>query len=166
MPAEQPRTEPINGPLLEWLMAARQARPARRRPRRVQPRQEGSRSLFLLELEINGQAPAAARAAGCTLDEVRAWRADPMFDRDYVLALAAHVRAVERLVQEVAKHHPAPAIRDAAGRLLARRIRYLGADGRLDARAWRDVLSAFAASLGVSVDDWDEPESAVEQPAA
>jgi hypothetical protein len=154
--------QPINGPLAELingLAGTRRSRATARRRPAITKRTGGSRTLFLAELEITGDTAAAARIAGCSMDEVRAWRAaDPMFDRDYALALTSHLRALKRMVGEIGQRHESPQVRQAAQHLLGTEPRYIGVDGRLDARAWRDALASFAHSLGIDL-SWWEPAS-------
>ena len=164
-PLPQGEGGPISGPLAELLNSRRQPKaPARRRPTSgEQPARPigGSRTHFLAELEITGDNAAAARASGCSLGEVRAWRAaDPMFERDYALALAAHLRALKRMVSEMGQLHESPQVRQAAQHLLSTEARYVGTDGRLDARAWRDALASFAHSLGIDLSWWEPADAA------
>ncbi|HLG74247.1 MAG TPA: hypothetical protein VK009_27820 [Chloroflexota bacterium] len=105
---------------------------------------------FLAELEACGDLGHAADKAGCSLEQVRAWRrTDPKFERDYVLALASHLRLLKRRVQDIAENHHSAEVQDAARELLATEHQHAGPDGRLNARAWRDSLAAFIGSLSV-----------------
>jgi hypothetical protein len=109
---------------------------------------------FLLEFEWYGDIPTAARKAQCTPAEVRLWRADPMFDRDFVLAAFGYIKTLERMLAEAAETRPE---RDAAHirHLLATKPRYLGDDGRIDAVAWRNALRACAAALELDLSTWE-----------
>ncbi|HLG71504.1 MAG TPA: hypothetical protein VK009_13840 [Chloroflexota bacterium] len=155
----------IKGPLAELLQAAREKREraaserAQRIPARTRAPRTTSRTYFLSELEICGDARTAARTSGCSMDEIRAWRrSDPMFERDYVLALASHLKALKRMVQEIAELHQSAQVRQAAQQLLATESRHIGPDGRLDARSWRDSLASFAHSLGMDLAWWEPGE--------
>jgi hypothetical protein len=134
--------------------------PARRASRPRPPVQQTSRlapkSLFLSELELSGRVSLAARRAGCTPSDVAAWRAeDPMFARDYVLAIAGHLRSLNRMIEEVAATHPSEHVRDQARRLLQSKSSYRAPDGRLDATAWRDALAEFGRAVRMELAQWE-----------
>lgn len=134
---------------------------APRRPRPISSAPSApSRRLFLLELECCGDAPTAAAKSGCTLSDVRSWRADPMFARDFVLAAAGYLRMLEQMLAEQAAG-PNPWRSAAARRVLASKASFAGADGRLDGIAWRNALRCCAVDLGLDVYDW-QPSNPVE----
>jgi hypothetical protein len=150
----------INGPLAELVNGLANNKSKQTSRRRPNPHDRrfpgGSKTHFLAELEVSGDPTVAARTAQCTLAEVRSWRAaDQMFERDYVLALIGHLKALKRMVHEMSQRHESPQVRLAAQHLLATEPRYVGSDGRLDARAWRDALASFAHSLGVDLAWWE-----------
>ena len=124
---------------------------------------EGARSSqrrFLLEFELVGDIGAASEAAECTVYEVRHWRAtDPMFERDFALAAQAHVRQLGRIVADGAGNAARPES-VGARHLLASQGEYVGMDGRLDVRRWRDVLLAFLLEIGIDPTDWEPPDTA------
>jgi hypothetical protein len=134
---------------------------------RATPKQRHApRLLFLSELEFRGDVQSACIAAGCRSDEVAAWRlADPKFQRDYVLAIARHVKSLEQLVGEIALMHPEPETRLRARHLLASQKQHVGPDGRLNARSWRDALAVFAKTGDRQVSDW-EPAPPLESAGA
>ena len=148
---------PIEGPLAQLLKAVTRKSGPRPKPepRKIKP-SGASRTHFLAELEIIGDCAAACQTAGCSLAEVRAWRqSDPMFERDYRLALVGHLKALRRMVQEIADRHESPQVRQAAQQLLSSESSHAGSDGRLDARSWRDALASFAHSLGIDLAWWE-----------
>jgi hypothetical protein len=132
---------------------------ARRRPRPRAPMRtrastapgygQSARRLFLLEFECRGDLAVACQVSGCTPYDVRHWRtSDPMFDRDFILAVVGHVQMLKRTVHAIgtAAGHPHA---DRARQLLAKENHYVASDGRLDLRAWRDALKAFLESLPI-----------------
>jgi hypothetical protein len=144
----------------DWMLtiqrrAERQQAAARpRRPRPISSAPSApSRRLFLLELECCGDVPTAAARSGCTPADVRAWRADPMFARDFAFAAAGYLRMLEQMLAEQAAG-PNARRSAAARRVLASKATFAGADGRLDGIAWRDALRRCAADLGLEVHDW------------
>lgn len=161
----------IAGPLHEWLLSVQ--RPRRPRPRRIPVRTAKaaargcetyrpmpSKRLFLLELECLGAMPAAAQKSGCTLAEVRTWRAaDPKFDRDVLFAAARYLRTLENMLAEAAATLSERRATDVWA-LLDAKPGFRGADGRLDAAAWRDALRRSAAELNLDLSSWEprDPE--------
>ncbi|HVA26075.1 MAG TPA: hypothetical protein VMW62_17005 [Chloroflexota bacterium] len=159
-PQRMGESQPVNGPLADLLNGLTGKKPRARNRSRADLTERryvgGSRTHFLAELEVTGAPATAARIAQCSLADVRAWRAvDPMFDRDYALALISHLKALTRMVREMSELHESPQVRQGAQHLLGTEGRYLGDDGRLDARAWRDALASFAHSLGVDLAWWE-----------
>ncbi|MGH2365845.1 MAG: hypothetical protein ACRDHX_14490 [Chloroflexota bacterium] len=154
---------PPAGPLLALLnereAAREQRRTARPVPRDVHDRPtrpDSLRNHFLIELEVTGSPTAAARSAGCTLDDVRAWRgADPKFARDFTLAIVAHLRALRLMVAKLAVCHPLEPARHEAVLLLGQEHRYVDSDGLLNVRSWCDALHAFTHGLGLELGSWD-----------
>ena len=111
---------------------------------------------FLSELELRGDVGAAARVAGCSPTAVREWRRnDPKFARDYLMAIAAHLKNLRDMINEVAVLHPSTEIRRQARDLLQSERHYIGEDGRLDGRAWRDALREFGRSIRLDLARWE-----------
>lgn len=152
------------GPISEMLAAA-QALATERRLQRLQRVRESQsvaprrapKKFFLAELEVTGDVAAACTTAGCSLLEVRQWRQDPMFERDFTLALIAHVENLKRLVAEIARSRSDPESARSAQRLLLAQSEYVDGDGRLNVRPWRDALLAFVSARGLDAGTW-EPE--------
>jgi len=157
--ASAPATGPLLALLNERKAAREQRRTARPLPREVHDRPtrpDSLRNHFLIELEVTGNPTVAARSAGCTLHDVRAWRmADPKFARDFTLAIVAHLRALKLMVTKLAACHPLESARHEAVLLLSQEHRYVDSDGLLNVRAWCDALHAFTHSLGLELGSWD-----------
>jgi len=159
-------TRTVRRPLHEWLLGLQ--RSSRPQPRHIRVRHavsptqsreavrpSPSKRLFLLELECLGAIPAAAQEAGCTVADVRAWRAaDPKFDRDVVFAAAAYLRTLERMLAEAVATLPESRAREARA-LLDAKPAFRGPDGRLDAVAWRNALRQRAAELRLDPTRWE-----------
>jgi hypothetical protein len=166
----------VAGPLQEWLLSAQReyrqgavrrghglpARPVRRswratRTERATP--APSKRLFLVELECCGDVPTAAERSGCTAADVRHWRLDPMFDRDFTFAAAGHLRILEQMLTEATATRGAGEAGEAR-KLLDSKTQFLGTDGRLDAIAWRNALRRCAADLALDIYKWEPREPA------
>ena len=171
MTYDMPVTEAA-GPLQQWFFRVQQERLLR--PRRIRvhrgaspagqceaiwpkPSPGPSKRLFLVELECCGDMLAAAGKAGCTLADVRAWRADPKFDRDLFYAAAGYLRTLERMLAEAAAALPEDRAADVRA-LLDAKSAFIGADGRLDAAAWRNALRDSAAQLRLDPSSWEPRE--------
>lgn len=149
----------VQGPLAQLLGSLQSRQPRQKRSESVrtssetQPSTSGraSKLLFLTELEISGDPHEATRLAGCSFAEVCIWRRDPMFARDYVLAIATHLKALKRMVQEIADSDTSTAIRQQAYRLLESEAQHVDTEGRIDARRWRDTLTSFTRALNLDV---------------
>lgn len=159
---------PGTAPLLELLAQHEQSRRQRMSDRsaraRNRARQEGAvvvtrphapRRLFLAELEVVGSVQAACEAASCTKADVRRWRAaDPMFARDFVLAILAHIRVLKHMLRDVTEGQGGAAAA-MAQRLLDSEFEYLGGDGRLDVYRWCAALRALVLQLGLDFERWE-----------
>ena len=162
---------PGTAPLLELLARHEQSRQkrvtnrsarARKRAREdgtvIVARPHAPRRLFLAELEVAGSVEAACQAAGCTRADVRRWRAtDPMFARDFVLAILAHVRVLKHMIREVIEGQGGPAAA-MAQRLLDSEPEYFDSEGRLDVHRWCAALRALVVQLGLDFERW-EPQA-------
>ena len=164
---------PGTAPLLELLAQHEQSRRKRVTDRSARARQRAHdagaivvtrphapRRLFLAELEVVGSVEAACQAAGCTKADVRRWRAaDPMFARDFVLAIMAHVRVLKHMIREVVETEGGAGA-EAAERLLASEAEYFDGEGRLDVYRWCAALRALVLQLGLDFERW-EPQAPV-----
>ncbi len=146
------------GPLLQWVMNQQSVREkkeilAPERKALTSVSEQSRKRQFIIEFESLGDVAAVCDVVGCTLVDVRRWRTmDAMFERDFALAAMAHVRELKRMVGALTDNT------DAACQLLRREPEFVGPDGRLDVRAWRDALWEFLRRTGVDPLEW-EPEA-------
>ena len=165
---------PGTAPLLELLAQHEQSRRKRvtdrsARARRLAhdetavatPRPHAHRRLFLAELEVAGSVEAACQVAGCTKADVRRWRAaDPMFARDFVLAIVAHVRVLKQMIREVIEGQGGAA-GVMAQRLLDSEPDYVDGEGRLDVYRWCAALRSLVNQLGLDFERWEPQAPAI-----
>jgi hypothetical protein len=152
------------GTLLELIISERAKKEERKARRLARDRnghtpspsssRQAAKRLFLAEFEVCGDLRLASELADCTPADVRAWRQDPMFDRDFTLTAVSHMRALKRMVGEIAETVRGPHAQEAE-RLLASESSYMDAEGRLDVYGWCRDLRRFAAKLGYDLASWE-----------